>query len=139
MTKDEQRNYISFNKRAEKNSRDPNGTSQSADFNDFFDKEVESQRKADSSFGSSLEQAYPKNNKSIKSAPGNKGEENSEGANTFILAGRELPKLTLHERGLEVGRMILTPQTSSISNTSLSNFLKSVGRLSKTAQRRIDS
>ena len=47
-------------KGTEKNSRDPSGTSQGSDFNDFFDKEVESQRKADSSFGSSSEQAYPK-------------------------------------------------------------------------------
>ena len=111
-------------KGTEKNLSDPTGTSQGSDFNDFFDKEVESQRKADSSFGPSSEQAYPKKNKSIKNAPSNKGEEDSEGANNFILAGRELPKLTLHERGLEVGRMILTPQTSSISNTSLSNFLR---------------
>ena len=38
-------------KGAEKNSRDPNGTSQGSDFNDFFDKEVESQRKADRTHG----------------------------------------------------------------------------------------
>ncbi len=111
-------------KGAERNSRDPSGTSQGSDFNDLFDKEVESQQKGDSSFGPSSERAYQKNNKGIKRAPSNKGEENPEGANNFILAGRELPKLTLHERGLEVGRMILTPQTSSISNTSLSNFLR---------------
>ena len=111
-------------KGAEKNSSDPTGTSQGSDFNDFFDKEVESQRKADGSFAPSSEQAYPKKNKSIKNASSNRGEGDSEGANNFILAGRELPKLTLHERGLEVGRMILTPQTSSISNMSLSNFLR---------------
>ena len=52
-------------KGAEKNSRDPSETSQGSDFNDFFDKEVESQRKADSSFGPSSERAYQKNNKGV--------------------------------------------------------------------------
>ena len=111
-------------KGTEKKSRDPSGASQGSDFNDFFNNEVESQRKANGPFRPSSEQASSKNNKSMERARSNKGEENSEEANNFILAGRELPKLTLHERGLEVGRMILTPQTSSISNMSLSNFLR---------------
>ena len=65
-----------------------------------------------------------RNNENIEKAGGSAGEEKSEEATNFTLIGRELPKLILHERGLEVGRIILTPQSSSISNKSLSDFMR---------------
>ena len=53
-------------KGTEKKSRDPSGASQRSDFNDFFNNEVESQRKADGPFRPSSEQASSKNNKSME-------------------------------------------------------------------------
>ena len=111
-------------KGAEKNSRDTSEVSQGSDFNNLFNNEFESQRKTGRSFGLSQDQTSPTNSRSAEKAQSDKGEENTEEANNFILFGKELPKLTLHEKGLEVGRMILTPQSSTISNTSLSNFVR---------------
>ncbi|MBC10238.1 MAG: hypothetical protein CMQ39_08750 [Gammaproteobacteria bacterium] len=111
-------------KGAEINSRDTSEVSQGSDFNNLFNNEFESQRKTGRSFGLSQDQTSPTYSRSAEKAQSDKGEENTEEANNFILFGKELPKLTLHEKGLEVGRMILTPQSSTISNTSLSNFVR---------------
>ena len=111
-------------KGAEINSRDTSEVSQGSDFNNLFNNEFESQRKTGRSFGLSQDQTSPTYSRSAEKAQSDKGEENTEEANNFILFGKELPKLTLHEKGLEVGRMILTPQSSTISNTSLSNFIR---------------
>ena len=108
--------------------KNPNGLDvdqQPSDFNNFFNGEVKAQLKTDGSLERYPEQASHEENENIERAGENTGEENSEEATNFTLIGRELPKLMLHERGLEVGRIILTPQSSSISNKSLSDFMRS--------------
>ena len=111
-------------KGAEKNPSDLSGESQPSDFIQFFNDQVEAQRKADAPSGHYPEQASDEAIKNPEKASGDTGEEKSEEATNFTLVGRELPKLMLHERGLEVGRIILTPQSSSISNKSLSDFMR---------------
>lgn len=108
----------------EKNSNGLDVGQQPSDFNDFFNGEVKAQRKTDGSLERYPEQASHEENENVERAGENTVEEKSEEATNFTLIGRELPKLMLHERGLEVGRIILTPQSSSISNKSLSDFMR---------------
>ena len=108
----------------EKNSNGLDVGQQPSDFNDFFNGEVKAQRKTDGSLERYSEQASHEENENLEEAGENTGEEKSEEATNFTLIGRELPKLMLHERGLEVGRIILTPQSASISNKSLSDFMR---------------
>ena len=107
-----------------KNSNGLDVGQQTSDFNDFFNGEVKAQRKTDGSLERYPEQASHEKNENLERAGENAVEEKSEEATNFTLIGRELPKLMLHERGLEVGRIILTPQSSSISNKSLSDFMR---------------
>ena len=111
-------------KGSEKNSNGLDASQQPSDFNEFFDGEVQAQRKTDGSLERYSEQASHEENENLEEAGENTGEEKSEEATNFTLIGRELPKLMLHERGLEVGRIILTPQSSPISNKSLSDFMR---------------
>ena len=120
----------------EKNSKGLDDSQQPSDFNNFFYGEVRAQRKTDGSVERYPEQASHEESENIERAGKNTGEEKSEEATNFTLIGRELPKLMLHERGLEVGRIILTPQSSSISNKSLSDFMRNQ---SGTSQEQLDS
>ena len=108
----------------EKNSNGLDVGQQPSDFNEFFNGEVKAQRKTDGSLERYSEQASHEENENLERAGENTGEEKSEEATNFTLIGRELPKLMLHERGLEVGRIILTPQSASISNKSLRDFMR---------------
>ena len=107
--------------------KNPNGldvSQQPSDFNEFFDGQVKAQQKTDGSLERYSEKASQEDNENLEGASENTGEEKSEEAKDFTLIGRELPKLILHERGLEVGRIILTPQSASVSNKSLSDFMR---------------
>ena len=107
--------------------KNPNGldvSQQPSDFNEFFDGQVKAQQKTDGSLERYSEKASQEDNENLEGASENTGEEKSEEAKDFTLIGRELPKLMLHERGLEVGRIILTPQSASVSNKSLSDFMR---------------
>ena len=108
----------------EKNSKGLDISQQPSDFNNFFNGEVRAQQKQMGRLSATQNRLLMSKDENIERAGENTGEEKSEEATNFTLIGRELPKLMLHERGLEVGRIILTPQSSSISNKSLSDFMR---------------
>ncbi|MBA57606.1 MAG: hypothetical protein CMQ40_00390 [Gammaproteobacteria bacterium] len=109
-------NEITFllNSGGENKSPDQNPGSQPSDFVNFFKDEIN--RKSGSA------QIVKENPDSQE--PGLSAEEESKEATNISLIGKELPKLELHKKGLAIGRLILTPKASPVSNKSLNEFIR---------------
>ena len=119
-------NEITFllNSGGENKSPDQNPDSQPSDFINFFRDEINGKSGSAQIVKENPDSQEPGLSAGEESKEINADQETPKEATNISLIGKELPKLELHEKGLAIGRMILTPKASPISNKSLNEFIR---------------
>jgi hypothetical protein len=123
---------LSFSGESKVSAEDPTGKkSQSIDFEKVFSEENKRLVKANSPVEEDdAERVLSQEEQDTSSGFSGKATSGQYLANDLRSSGSTLPNLSLHNRALEVGRVIYTADTVAVTNESLSKFMERQGLIS---------